>query len=278
MPYNPPMHMPSFPDIPSTPRDFQRIGWHGMAFCVPVAWNVSLYLGNRNRGTLIFSDLRGTVLEVRWNTPRALGILRGSVTRATQRLVARIRRQHAIEKLDKAYFAPPLALALWDDGARIYELHWPGKARHVEQIVRDFLECQKQMMGSDSWLWEIYGVRSWIARDARLKSASLGAGRSELKFTEKNGRITTGAYSMADRLLGNKSLQEWARGNLLALTGLAQPQTSRGLWMEERPRLVYRVQPPSGGLRHGTCHELSLERDDTLNCIRWTHQYKRDKK
>ena len=81
------------------------------------------------------------------------------------------------------------------------------------------LQVMELLFHSPRNLWSVYGVYDWLPRTARLRHCTLLPGKSELIFAVPGGRSTVGSYSLADRLLANRSLKAWAIATIPFLRG-----------------------------------------------------------
>ena len=110
-----------------------------------------------------------------------------------------------------------------------------------------------------------------VPREAKLRrEVMLGAeGRSELRFTIKGMTMEMGAlFQWRIESWGKQTVREWANGSGRLTSGL-----TGGAWKEEGRRAEYHARAGQA-----QTHEIVAEHDAALNCLRWTHTRKKDKK
>ncbi len=268
------MAAPAHPELPSAPSGHSRIGWAGFALALPEDWNLSFHSPAKSvarGGLLVFNDLRGPAFEIRWKSPRMLGVFAADPVRRLQRLAKKLQRKHTVESLPGAFLLPGKSMVLAATGGRIYELHCPRDAKLLTPITHDFLAATGRI--KDQWLWSIYGIREWLPSSARLCKATFNPGQSELLFGRRVSRFARPgetwqcvSRALASQMLGGKSLRAWVTAELPLLRQFTKPE-----WIESENAATCRGQS-----KH-TRHELTLRHDPQTNRLLWTHLQKRTK-
>ena len=260
------------------PPGFQRVGWQSLSLVVPDQWNLQLHDGDRRSGAIVFADLRRTRLEVRWQTPRKIPLL---VPPAPERYLARTLRrlcknhpQADVQKLSSTAASITGAqgiLLLASTARRRYELHWPRAADESQEpladfITHDFLHHLAANDGRREYFWSVYGAAGWVPAAARLRKASLLPGATTLSFKHKNGTTALGAFSMADRLLANRPLRDWATTAIALIAD--HPQ---GHWHEADDQATFTAD--TRHLWRAFRDTLVFRHDRAANRIAWSHHF-----
>jgi hypothetical protein len=243
--------MPSIPpDLPPPPQHWYRFGWRGFSLILPNDWNLQLHDGNDKKGALVFSDLRCPRVELRWQSPREPeAVARKTLQRKT----------------------PPLHTTLLPLSDRLYELHFPAATppEIVNTLTNDFRQTLPTLANHPQTLWQLYGLSAWLPRSAKLQSASLLPGQTTLTFKDYRGgraqTLTLASYSLADRLLHQKTLKQWAQQSLPDLT--RHPDAH---WHESPTQTTLTLQ--TRRLLRKTTHHLTLTHDQETNRLTYTHE------
>jgi len=277
-PSAPQAHLTAPRDGPAVPAGFSRIGWHGISLALPEALNLRMFQGNARKGAVVFSDLEATRLEIRWRTPpRFMGLKRATPMSHLEKTMAQISRRSGKARSTVIPLAAGAVrieragqtLVLAADARRCYELHWPTPPEHVDRITTDFLATTQAQAEVSEWFWNIYGASGWVSAAARLSHVRLLPGESRLTFKNGNDSGTTilAAHSMADRLLGGRSLRAWA------VASIAEVQRHcGGIWQESCGMASYEFHTEQRGIFRSqrlSCR-IHLLHDSGANRIRWT--------
>ena len=138
---------------------------------------------------------------------------------------------------------------------------------NIALVTTDFLQSMDALADCPGSLWSVYGVHGWLPKTARLRRCSLLPGASQLIFRVPGGQTTLGAYSLADRLLANRSLKAWARATIPFLK-----TDPAGCWEETSNRVSFRQETRVWRPFPRKCsHVLTVQHDPAANRIHWTH-------
>ena len=188
----------------------QQLAWFGFTSVLPVAWNVTAYQGDQRLGALTLADGGGPVLEIRWRGGNPVQAER-ELKRQLQQLERRGASVELVEFATNTYRvtrggATVVLLAR----QRLFELSWPQQPMAVEAIVRSFSDQAHQAF----WRWTLYGVDGVAPARWSLRKISLLPGGSRLEFARRSQRILLGSWSMAERWLNGRSLEQWAAATI----------------------------------------------------------------
>ena len=200
---------------------WQEIAWQGIEFEVPLDWNPSVIDGDERRGYLKIDDLEKTRIEVRWQYARSMPSIEMIVRRLVQRSKGRIKKEFPLSKMNW-----PLKLGQylqWDNEVSIHCIIAYSEATHrvlmvqvifdkgrsspqiSEHIFSSFIDSAK----SFRWKWSIYGLKTELPSDFRLKDFSLKAGHIRLDFRKTALMLIVERRSFADIILKKDTLTDW---------------------------------------------------------------------
>lgn len=238
--------MPPLFDVPT-----HLIGWQGVTITVPEQWNFVQFGGDHMAGHFSLTDDDGPRLELRWETPERAVDLEKSVADFVKRIGGDLKKKkHSFEEVPNLQLLAKakkrkaqLASFGWkSDGATLgqgYGVAWqcekcrrvvvaqtigrggerPGKLQNLASEVFGSMECH----GSGGWeTWSVFGLRVEIPEEFRLDKARLLTGRIEFDWTRgatrgmmayfaRDERIALSRHALANVLLQNESLHDWAR-------------------------------------------------------------------
>ena len=238
--------LPPLFDVPT-----HLIGWQGVTITVPVQWNFVQFGGDHAAGHFTLTDDDGPRLELRWETPERAVDLEKSVADFIKRIGGDLKKKkHSFEEVPNLQLLSKakkrksqLASFGWkSDGATLgqgYGVAWqcekcgrvvvaqtigrgserPGKLQSLASEVFASMECH----GSGGWeTWSVFGLRVEIPEEFRLDKARLLTGRIEFDWTRgtargmmayfaRDERIALSRHALANVLLQNESLHDWAR-------------------------------------------------------------------
>lgn len=254
--------------LPPPSAGWQVLAWQGFSLSVPDVWNVTYHREEDKAGALALADLRGVRLEIRWQVYR-----RRSLARTTAKMLRRLDKRGA-----KVYPLPePLpegltgyhvvheqaSMVLLVGPRRIYELNWPEAAPNLQPIALSFHDHSP----AEQWPWQIYGATGLVPRNFKLKKIVLQPGGTRLEFRRYGRQIVVGSWSMAQRLLGDKSLQEFAQAQIPLVKN-----NPAGVWQEQAGAATFQVRKTSLLLRRRQTQTLFLNHHSESNTIRWRQE------
>jgi hypothetical protein len=242
----------------------QVFAWAGFSLELPADWNLSVAHGDTDAGTIAFADLRLGPLEVRWQSGGQAGL-----ARRLRRLVGKMRRLRAkvtaVAGRESAWEFDhgDRWIVLLHIARRLYEISGPAGGPTAAEILASFTDAQN----AELYRWRVYGIDAAVPAKWQLKKISLLPGASRLEFQPgwlSRSRLQTGSWSMADRLLGDASLEAWATAKLPLVA--AHPG---GRWESRGAGVFFCVAP--GRWPGNTAQALALWRNRGNNCIVWLH-------
>ena len=256
-----PTHPPPL-DLPPPPPGFHRLAWQGFSLAVPATWNMTFQRHESDTGAIALSDLHKLRLEIRWQNhkPRHVAPKYDRFLRRLARQKLEVTRASS-EPLAHHVVSPKNSLLLLRGATRIYELAWPGQARHLPEILASFRDFAAQ----PTWTWQVYGVYALAPANYRLKNASLLPGATRLELVRRSRQVTLGAWSMAARLLGKQTLPEFAAAHVPLVR-----HNPHGLWRHTPPAAEFQTTRRRGFLLRPCRLTLKLLHDPAADAIRWT--------
>lgn len=182
------------------------------------AWRPTVLSGSFEKGYVRLEDGIG-ILQIRWQTARQSPDLRARVSSYLTLLEKSARKQKkAIQfKQENAAFrwhgdAKGYGAALWDERhGRVFLVERSGPSD-----VSFKREAKEQIEGltfpdGEFLPWEVLGLRIRLPKTFRFHRWDPLAGRIRLTFRSRLSTLTAERWSLADRLLREGSLVDWAR-------------------------------------------------------------------
>jgi hypothetical protein len=207
---------------------------------LPAEWNLQGHGGNARKGFLIIADLRSTRLELRWRTP-ALGRDTVTIFRST------LRRFPAAKSLSSCAAQLDCSTVLATDDRRLYELTFPDE-RCRPDIFTPFLENLRRSASQKKWRWCVYGANGDVPAYSTMTECFLLPGEIRLAFRSKTATYELGSHSLADRLLNNTPIEQFAR------TRLASQSAQCSHYSDGRLEFTWQVRTRLGRRRHFRLH------------------------
>jgi hypothetical protein len=211
---------------------YHRFGWQGIELSIPGGWDLGAHSGDRDKGSFKVDDGRWVRLEGRWEYPkRAIDVERAreNYVRALRRSGRRTwpGRQEALEWRDEPSLAP-------HDGAAAFR--WTRRGVEAFCLIAQCAECKRltalQVTGRPGEnvraaaarifpsltdhgrggreTWAILGLVASVPDDYSLGEADLKSGRLWMSFTGPTVSVRVERHSLADVILAEQTLAEWA--------------------------------------------------------------------
>lgn len=274
-------------------REMVLVGWQKLSMRVPADWNIGALGGDVKEGYLRLDDESMPRLEAKWNTPQGYTAVEGVVTRYLDelkkkaekskreikvkrdtRLLSRRRKRKASLECFSWTEAQQAHGAAWycDRCGRVVIAQVLGEAgEKLAPLAADVLGSL-QDHPSDHWaLWAAYDLECYVPEDFELTNQKLMAGLMELSFTRELEKVAVFRWGMANVLLRDTSLLEWAKRDVA-------PRYRRMCRCEAEE---IEVRGHSGVLAHGTkqilpyriarfvTHCRNRSYPDTIRCYIW---------
>lgn len=215
-----------------------RFSWDGFSFNIPENWDLSQYNFAKHSAGVQMEDELAIKLEFEWTRP----------SKTVDKTVLQERFGKSSSGLDKVALAteeledlPPgwstvvysmpenryFIIAFWlspkSDFFGFFKLHFEkmGKNKSVrilQEIIGSFV-----LHDTPAIPWEMYDISIMLSRDFRLVNTSFQAGRKLLVFQWRLRKLFMWQFSLADILLKDKTMAEWAADFLNSYKELPGP-------------------------------------------------------
>jgi len=206
------------------------VGWQGITARVPETWNVAAIGGDRKAGYLRVDGLEMPRLEIKWSdasvdTERALEkylkkLGKGLRRRSAMTVERDIRLVSRRSRPDKR-----LSCFSWSGPQQAYGLIWRCQVckrtviaqvlgrrdEDLAPLAREILKGLEDHSKDDSDTWSVYDLNCRVPQDFALEGQKLMAGMTELTFLRGRQRLRVRRVGMAEMVLGDAPLVEWAR-------------------------------------------------------------------
>ncbi len=222
-------------DPPPAARTF---AWDGVSFLVPGGWHLAGYSFGKNVTRVQLEDDYALRLEAEWTRPRRPPDLRkveSRFSRASKRLVRAAKRT---DRLDDVLPGGPAFLYTMPDGAKLLtaflsasestlscflRIHFQPDDRETPRAVLSLIATGFRAHVGATVPWSLYDISIELPSDFRLVSTSLQAGRKLLVFQWRLRRFYIWHFSLANILLRDRTLEEWAAEFLNSFKGIRGP-------------------------------------------------------
>jgi hypothetical protein len=216
---------------PKDERDLGAlVGWQGITARVPADWNIGAIGGDRKAGYLRMDGPEMPRLEVKWSeasvdTERALdkylkGLIKGSRRRPQIKVERGVRLISRRARPDKR-----LSCFAWRGPQQAYGVIWRCQVckrtviaqvlgrngEDIEPLAREVLLTLEDHSKDDCDTWSVYDLVCRVPQDFVLENQKLMAGLVELSFLRGRQRLRVRRLGMAEIVLGEAPVVEWAR-------------------------------------------------------------------
>lgn len=229
--------------LPPAPVGEHFFAWNGVAFLLPVGWELSCCDLQRGVTSVAHEDDCERRLEAEWLVPDGM-ITQDKVQKRFQQQVRIITEKASavlpIAGIDDAWTAheyhlgttttrqsscstatrPPssdeaaavLVIAYRlpqgpDEPMALFRLHFPIGSREVPAVVMRSLSRSFRWWSAGEAPWQFYDVSFSLLRDFRLAATALQAGRKLLQFEWRLRRLYVWHFSLAELVLAKQSVE-----------------------------------------------------------------------
>ncbi|MGI5922990.1 MAG: hypothetical protein ACOX9E_03505 [Lentisphaeria bacterium] len=229
--------------LPPTAASEHFFAWNGVAFLLPVSWELSYCDLRRGVTSVAHEDDCDRRLEAEWLVPDGLPSQDKVQNRFQQQVRAIAEKAGAvlpITGIDDAWTAheyhlgtvagrqPPrgavtrqpqpdeaaavLVIAYRlprgpDEPMALFRLHFPPGSREVPAVVMRSLCRSFRWWSAGEAPWQFYDVSFMLRRDFRLAATALQAGRKLLQFEWRLRRLYVWHFSLAELVLAKQSVE-----------------------------------------------------------------------
>jgi len=210
---------------------FRPFGWQGIRLEIPLDWSLSRIEGTREKGYLRLDDDAAVRGELRWETPRKVGV---PFEEIVDGFVAQMRKQAGRKaRLDITrnvkLNAPPNRewdalrcggdVRAWWLLSRCPDCHrfvaislMPRPGESVRRELAEQIFCSLADHSADGLdLWDVYDVRFKLPPSLLLRNTQLRTGCIEMTFSDGPREVHVQRVALAEILLRNRTVADWAQ-------------------------------------------------------------------
>ena len=218
------------PGDQSNPPPPRRFAWDGVSFLLPDNWDLADYGFEKNQTFITIEDEWHKRLEGQWIRHKSridYEKVRRRFEKSSRKLTKAARESTEIRSLPTGWSAflyeiedDRLVLAFFlspDDRAFFFfHLYFDSRdtddPREILRLIAESMTLHEEAMTP----WSLYDVRVEVPQRFRLVKTTLETGRKLLLFQWRGRKLYLWTFSLADVVLKDNVLEQWAAGFLSA--------------------------------------------------------------
>lgn len=220
-----------------------RFSWDGFSFDTPEDWDLSQYFFGKHTSSVQMEDECAVRLELEWTRPSrkvSASTLQARFAKSSGELGKVALTTDAVDSLPPGWSAVLYTMpekrifiiAFWlsPDGGffGFFKLHFEKSGRTKPLRILHAIAETFVLHDTPHVPWDLYDISLTLSRDFRLVRTSLQAGRKLLVFQWRLRKLFIWQFSLADLLLKDKTMAEWAAEFLNSFKELPGPVFEAG--------------------------------------------------